>query len=111
MMRSMAASMEMSSVLWESSLGWSGNFGGFQGFEPGDREIGEPDLAHLAALKHPDDDLEQAIVGGEVIRDRTGAAQIIRGNGVGLAHHPHVHYPNTALDQHGPHPPIAGDKP
>src|SRR5665213_3406565 len=74
MMRSMAASMG------SSSLGDN-----VDGFEFRDRLVGEPDPVVFAAVKHRDDELEQAIIGG----DR-----------VGVADHLDIHHLQTALDQH-----------
>src|ERR1700759_5326046 len=91
MMRSIAASM--------SGSGWSGNCGGF---ELGDRLVGKLELVDLAAMKHPYDDLEQPFVGGDVVRNRAGAAQIVGGDGVGVAHHLHIQDTNSTFDQHGP---------
>src|ERR1700759_2117819 len=91
MMRSIAASM--------SGSGWSGNCGGF---ELGDRLVGKLELVDLAAMKHPYDDLEQPFVGGDIVRNRAGAAQIVGGDGVGVAHHLHIQDANSTFDQHGP---------
>src|SRR5581483_10202332 len=77
----------------------SGNCGGF---ELGDRLVGELQLVDFAAVKHPHDDLKQPLVGGDVVGDRAGAAQIVSGDGIGVAHHLHIQDTNTALDQHGP---------
>src|SRR5271154_883230 len=92
MMRSMAASM--ASPCSSSDT--------FECFEFGDRLVGEPDLVAFTAVKHLHDDFQQPLVGDEAVGHRAGAAQIIRGDGVGIAHHPHIHHPHTALDQHGP---------
>src|SRR6266481_8855117 len=81
------------------------------GFEFGDRPVGEPDLVGFAAVKHVDDNFEQPVVGDEIVRDGAGAAKVVRGDGVGLANHPHVQEPNTALDQHGPILRFAGISP
>src|ERR1700751_5021439 len=62
-------------------------------------------------MKHLHDDLEQSLIGDEGVGQCAGAAQIIGSDGVGIAHHPHIHYPNTALDQHGLYPPVQIDKP
>src|ERR1700722_13601120 len=96
MMRSMAASMAspgMSSDKLFSDKCFC--------FEFGDREISESDLVDLAAVKHLHDDCEQVVVGDEIVGDGAGAAQIVRGDGVGIAHHPRVHHSHTAFDQHG----------
>src|SRR5882757_1458811 len=92
MMRSMAACMKVS--------GWTSDDEGF-GFELGDRLVGEADLVEFAALKHRDDDLEQPLVGGKAVRDGAGLAQIVRGDGIGVAHHLDIHHLHSALDQHG----------
>ncbi|MGY4417192.1 hypothetical protein ACVWW4_008928 [Bradyrhizobium sp. LB7.1] len=55
-------------------------------------------------LEQFDDDLEQAFVGDEGVADRAGAAKIVRGDGIGLAHEFHVR-PHATLDQHH-QPPI-----
>src|ERR1700759_338635 len=91
MMRSIAASM--------AGSGWSGNCGGF---EFGDRFVCQLELVDFAAMKHSHDDLEQPFVGGKVIRNGAGAAQIVGGDGVGIAHHLHIQDANSTFDQHGP---------
>src|SRR5664279_2943159 len=100
MMRSIAASMESS---WLS-------LNEFGGFEPGDRLVGEPDFVDLAALKQLHDDFEQCVVSGESIGNGAGAAQIVRGNSIGVADRLDIHHPQPALDQHGSHPPLGTDK-
>src|SRR6185312_4727797 len=117
MMRSMAASM-VSSGTSSGRFGMSSGISsdksfsdGFFGFESCDRQIGQPDLVHLAAVKHLHDDREQVVVGDEIVGDGAGAAQIIRGDGIGIAYHPRVHHSHTAFDQHGLDPPLRKDKP
>src|SRR5229473_7750111 len=98
MIRSMAASMT------SSSLGESDAFelDELNGFELRNRLVGEPEPVHLAALKHLDDDLQQPLVGDKAVGDGAGATQVIRGDGIGIAHHFDIHDPQSALDQHGP---------
>src|SRR5262252_9031057 len=91
MMRSMAASMESSGSI----------SGKMRSFESGDRLVGKPDLVDFAAVKQLHDDLEQPLVSDQIVGKRARAAQIIGSDGVGVAHHPHIHHPHTALDQHG----------
>src|SRR6516162_3944225 len=100
MMRSTAASMDASSS--PSDI--------FESFEFGDGIVGKLELAYLAALKHLDDDAKQSLFGDQIVRDCAGTAQIIRGDGVGIAHHPHIHHSHAALDQHDPIPLLRGDK-
>src|SRR5215475_7749749 len=91
MMRSIAASMSASCR--------SGNFGAL---EFGDCLVGKPELVEFAAVKHVHDDLEQPFVGGDIIGNGAGAAQIVCGDGVGVAHHLHIQNTNSTFDQHGP---------
>src|SRR5580704_4123004 len=91
MMRSIAASM--------SGSEWSGKYAGL---EFGDRLVGKFQLVDFAAVKHSYDDLKQPLVGGDVLANRAGAAQIIGCDGVGVAHHLHIQDANSTFDQHGP---------
>src|SRR5215469_1662896 len=102
MMRSMAASM-VSSGMSSGGFGMSSEMSSDKcfSFEFGDRQISELDLVDLAAMKHLYDDREQMVVGNEIIWHGASAAQIIRGDGIGIAHHPRVHHSHTAFDQHG----------
>src|SRR5882757_2934676 len=100
MMRSMAASMKFSD-------GGSGDVG--FGFEFGDRLVGKAELVEFAVLKHLYDDFEQPLVGGERIGDSAGPAQIVRSDGVSVAHHLNIHHPHSALDEHVPRSPCQTD--
>src|SRR3984893_19102609 len=95
MMRSIAASME-------SSFLRSDEFGGFK---LGDRLVGEPDLVEFAAPKQLHDDLEQLFIGSDGVADGAGPAEIIRGDGIGIADRPDIHDLQSALDQHQLCPP------
>src|SRR5579859_2071608 len=96
MMRSMAASIGLSCVLSVKRRSL------LQGFEFRDRLVGEPDLVHLTVAKHLHDDLEQPLIGDEIVGKRAGATQIVGGDGIGIAHQSRIHHPHTAFDQHGP---------
>ena len=48
-----------------------------------------------------DDDLQQPVIGGERVGDGAGAAQIVGGDGIGIADHLDIHHLQSALDQHG----------
>src|SRR5215475_10943992 len=112
MMRSIAASMESSGLKSGSGSSAHGVMSGrLKCLELGDRLVGEPDLVDLAAMKHLHDDLEQPLIGDESVGQCAGAAQIIGSDGIGVAHHPHIHHPHAALDQHGLCPPVQTDKP
>src|ERR1700736_3170405 len=91
MMRSIAASM--------SGSGWSGKY---SGLKFGDRLVGKFQLVDFAAVKHPYDDLKQPLVGGDVVGNRAGAAQIVGGDGISVAHHLHIQDAHSTFDQHGP---------
>src|SRR5882757_10049982 len=92
MMRSMAASMASSGFASDK----------LDGFERGDRPVGEPDLVGFTAVKHLHDDFEQPVVGDEIVRNGAGAPKVIRGDGIGIADYAHIQNPYTALHQHGP---------
>src|SRR3954462_15221382 len=100
MIRSMAASMAPSGScrVWELRSG--NRFGLGLRLEPDDGLVGQPDLVEFAVLEQLDDDLEEAFVSDEGVPDRAGAAKIVRGDGIGLAHEFHVHDPHATLDQH-----------
>src|SRR6478735_4602973 len=104
MIRSMAASMAPSGSWRFSCRVWelrSGNrFGLGLRLEPDDGLVGEPDLVQFAVLEQLDDDLEQAFVGDQRVGNRAGAAEVIRGDGIGVAHEFDVHCLKPALDQH-----------
>jgi hypothetical protein len=70
------------------------------GFELGDRLVGEPEPVVFAVLEHPDDDFEQPLIGGKGVGDGAGPVQIVRGDGIGVAHHLDIHDLQTAFDQH-----------
>ena len=46
------------------------------------------------------DDAEQALIGGESVRNGAGFAQIVRGDRVGVTDHLDIQRLNPALDQH-----------
>src|SRR5665213_1068848 len=96
MMRSMADSM--ASSCWGSDGGSSDKFGGF---ELRNRLVGKPDLVVFAAMEEIDDDLKQPLVDGKRVGDGAAPAQVVRGDGVGIADHLDIHHLQSALDQHG----------
>jgi hypothetical protein len=51
-------------------------------------------------LEQSDDDFDKRLVGGHGVGDRAGLAEVVRGDGVGIAHHLHIHHLQSALDQH-----------
>src|ERR1700726_3374738 len=104
MMRSIAACMK------SSRLSVTGDRSDKFGFELPDRLVGEAELVVFAALEHLDDNFEQTFIGGETVGDRTGAAEIIGGDSVGIAHDFDAHDLYSALDQHDLRPPIRSDK-
>src|ERR1700719_2817570 len=99
MMRSMTASMESSGLI-------SGNS---SSFELGDRLVGEPDLVVFAGVDQLQNDVEQPVTSYEIVWDGAGAAQIIRGDCVGVAYYLRIYDPHSALDQHGLKPPLWTD--
>ena len=74
------------------------------------RPVGEANPVEFAAVKYLHDDCQQTLVGGEVVGNGAAAAQIIGGDGIGVADHLDVHHLQSALDQHGCSP-IRIDKP
>src|ERR1700755_2065408 len=98
MMRSIADSMGSSSLCDKAG-----------GFEFRDRLVGKPDFVVFAALKDLDDEFEQPIIGGNSVGNSAGAAQIIGGDGIGVADHLDIHHLQTAFDQHD-QPPLWRDK-
>src|SRR5882757_7548332 len=106
MMRSIAASIESSGWV-ETGCSSSDKLGGF---ELRNRLVGEPDLVEFAAPEQVHDDFEQPIVGRKSLGDDAGLSQIVRGDGVGIAHHLDIHHLHSALDQHDLSPPIRMDK-
>src|SRR4051794_22785970 len=75
-----------------------------------DRLVGEAEPVVLAAMKHLHDDLERAVVGDEGVGNGAGPAQVIGGDGVGIADRLDVHHLQAALDQHVPVSEICMDK-
>src|SRR6202030_2589405 len=99
MMRSMTASMASSGLISDK----------FAGFELCDRIVGELELVEFAGVEQLHDDVEQPVARHEIVGDGAGAAKIVRGDGVGVAHHLRIHAPHSALDQHGLKPPLRTD--
>jgi hypothetical protein len=69
-------------------------------FEFGNRLVGEPEPVEFAVLEHLHDDFEQPLVGDQAVGNGAGLAELIRRDGIGIAHHLEVHDLNSALDLH-----------
>jgi hypothetical protein len=67
----------------------------------GDSLVGKLDAVAFAAVKKSHNDLKEPIIGlNAAAAQGTGPAQIIRGDGIGLAYGIKIHNVQIALDQH-----------
>src|SRR5256885_17260947 len=68
----------------------------FRSLELRDRLVGEAEPVLLTALEQLHDDAEQALIGGESVRNGAGFAQIVRGDRVGVTDHLDIQRLNPA---------------